>query len=186
MEDYTVNKFQQDVESIDNSDFVKAIEKMRDDFSDENKLIVVNKAIFDVTFFIPAYVEDKTELEKGKEGRLSFSQRPQTRFVLVENPDKEKYIPAFTDHNALINFRNSQAQGCQGLIMSFADLASVIEAFPNMAGFVVNPFTHNLPFTKDYILAVKQNLMQQIEKIEAERKKQNITMSSNSDDKSEN
>ena len=170
MEEYNVNKFQEDVEKIDNTDFIKAIEAMRADYTDENKSEVLNRAVFDVSFFVPAFVDtESSELVKGNDNRLSFSQRPKTRFVLVENPQGEKYIPAFTDHNDLIKFRNQQAEGCQAFVMTFPDLASVVETFPNIAGFVVNPFEHNLPFAKDFILAIKKNIMDQLEQIEKDK-----------------
>lgn len=180
MAQYTQEQFQKDVESIDNSDFVKAIEKMRADYTDKNKDEVLNRAVFDAVYFVPVFhAEDNTELVKGADDKLSFTNRPKARFVLVENPDGEKYIPAFTDQDALAAFKNEQAQGCQAFVMSFADIASVVETFPNIAGFVVNPFEHNLPFPKAFVLEIKNNIMQQLAKIEEQKKKPDITMTTN-------
>ncbi len=179
MEKYNVDRFQDDVEKIDNSEFVKAIEKMRDDYTDENKEDVVNKAVFDATYFVPAFFDTSSELTKGPDDRLSFTERPKTQFVLVENPEGEKYIPAFTDHNALIEFRNAQAEGCQAFVMSFADIESVVENFEYIAGFVVNPFEHNLPFPKDFIISIKKSIMAQMEKINEAENKPDIKMTTN-------
>lgn len=179
MEEYKAENFQEAVENIDNSEFVKAIERMRADYTDDNKNDVMNRAVFDVTYFVPAFRNDNAQLTQGKDNRLSFNENQQARFVLVENPQGEKYIPAFTDHEALLKFRNEQAQGAQGFIMTFPDLASVIEAFPNVEGFVINPFTHNLPFAKAFVAEIKKNIIAQMEKIEAEQKKANITMTTN-------
>ena len=65
------------------------------------------------------------------------------------NPQTVQRMFSLVSYEALLKFRNEQAQGAQGFIMSFPDLASVVEVFPNIAGFVINPFTHNLPFAKE-------------------------------------
>lgn len=179
METYKAESLQETVDNIDNSEFVKAIERMRADYTDDNKNDVMNRAVFDVTYFVPAFRNDAAQLTQGKDDRLSFSEQQQARFVLIENPKGEKYIPAFTDHEQLIEFRNQQAEGAQGFIMTFPDLASVIEAFPTIAGFVINPFTHNLPFAKEFVAEIKKNIIAQMEKIEAEEKKSKITMTTN-------
>lgn len=179
MDEYKVERFQQDVENIDNSAFVKAIENMRENFTDENKQDVINKAVFDVTYFVPAFFDSTSELAQGEDLRLSFAERPTSRFVLVENPEGEKYIPAFTDHNMLIEFRKAQAEGCQAFVMSFADIGSIVETFPDIAGFVINPFAHNLPFTKDYILDIKRNIVAQLEKLKEQQGGPDITMTTN-------
>ena len=114
MEEYKAENFQEAVENIDNSEFVKAIERMRADYTDDNKNDVMNRAVFDVTYFVPAFRNDNAQLTQGKDNRLSFNENQQARFVLVENPQGEKYIPAFTDHESLLKFRNEQAQGAQG------------------------------------------------------------------------
>lgn len=180
MEEYKAENFQEAVEKIDNSEFVKAIERMRADYTDDNKNDVMNKAVFDVTYFVPAFHDGSApQLSQGSDKRLSFNENQKARFVLIENAKGEKYIPAFTDHQQLIKFRNEQADGAQGFIMTFPDLASVVEAFPTIAGFVINPFTHNLPFAKDFVAAIKNNIIEQMEKIEAEQKKANIKMTTN-------
>lgn len=181
MEEFKAESLQESVEKIDNSEFIKAIEAMRADYTDDNKNDVMNRAVFDVTYFVPAFRDEASQLTQGKDDRLSFSDQKQARFVLLENPKGEKYLPAFTDHEALLKFRNEQAQGAQGFIMTFPDLASVVEAFPNIDGFVVNPFTHNLPFAKEFVAEIKKNIIAQMEKIEAEQKKSGITMTTSNE-----
>ncbi len=179
MEEYKAENFQEAVEKIDNSEFVKAIERMRADYTDDNKNDVMNRAVFDVTYFVPAFRNDAAQLTQGSDNRLSFNENQQARFVLLENPQGEKYIPAFTDHEALLEFRNAQAQGAQGFIMTFPDLASVVEAFPTVAGFVINPFTHNLPFAKEFVAEIKKNIIEQLEKIEKQEGKPDIIVTTN-------
>lgn len=181
MGEYTQQQFQNDVNSIDNTDFVKAIENMRENYTDKNKDDVLNRAVFDAVYFVPAIVDrENTELTEDENKRLSFEKRPKSQFVLIENANGEKFIPAFTDQQALLKFKEEQSQDCNAFVMSFADIASVVEVFPNIAGFVVNPFAHNLPFPRDFIAAIKKNIMDQMAKIEEDKKKSNITMTTNS------
>jgi len=183
MDKFNVSSFQDSVDRIDNTDFVKSIEAMRADYTDANKNEVLNKAIFEVVYFVPAFFDSKDELQANADDKLSFNERQRTRFVLIENPQGEKYIPAFTDNNDLLKFRDSQpeAGGCQAFVMQFADLATVIETFPNIEGFVVNPFSHNLPFAKGFVAEIKKNIMAQLEQIKSQEKKPNITMSTNTE-----
>jgi hypothetical protein len=160
---------------------------MRADYTDDNKNDVMNRAVFDVTYFVPAFRNDSAQLTQGKDNRLSFNENQQARFVLVENPQGEKYIPAFTSTELLTAFRNQQpeaAQNAQSFVMTFADLAGVTESFGFIERFVINPFDENLPFTKDFILAIKQNLQEQMAKMKqaqqnSEDSAPDITMSTN-------
>ena len=61
-EQFNVNNPGADLNDIDNSPLVEAIKKMREDFSDETRDEVLNKVIFDTTFFVPAIFDSSTEL----------------------------------------------------------------------------------------------------------------------------
>lgn len=177
---------QEDIDKIDNSELVNAIENMRNDFSDQARQDVVNITIFNSRFFVPAHFESSKELVQNEQDRLQFSERPKAKFVLIENPEGEKYIPAFTSSDLLKEFREKEAEGCQSFVMSFADIATVIETFEFISGFVINPFNHNLPFPSDFIAAIKKNLMEQMDMMEEAGidakgdDKPDITMTTNS------
>ena len=90
MEEFKAESLQETVDKIDNSEFVKAIERMRADYTDDNKNDVMNRAVFDVTYFVPAFRDDASQLTQGKDDRLSFSDQRQARFVLLENPQGDQ------------------------------------------------------------------------------------------------
>lgn len=177
---------QDDIDSIDNTELVEAIEKMRTDFSDQARQDVVNITIFNSKFFVPAHFDSSTELIQNEQERLQFNERPKAKFVLIENPEGEKYLPVFTSTDLLKEFREKEAEGCQSFVMSFADIATVIETFDFLGGFVINPFNHNLPFPSSFIAHIKSTLLEQIEKMEKEGAgadgdgKPDITMTTNS------
>ena len=187
MPEFNVSRPQQDLTKIDNSMLINAIAEMRKEYTDASRDNVVNAVVFDATFFIPAIFDKSTELVQNDNQRLEFTERPKAQFVLIENPKGEKYIPAFTSTELLTAFRNQQpeaAQNAQSFVMTFADLAGVTESFGFIEGFVINPFDENLPFTKDFILAIKQNLQEQMAKMQqaqqdSEDAAPDITMSTN-------
>lgn len=180
-EQFNVNNPGADLNDIDNSPLVEAIKKMRKDFSDETRDEVLNKVIFDTTFFVPAIFDSSTELT-SQDDRLRFSERPKAQFVLVENPEGEKYFPAFLTHDDVIAFREEQKMPCEAFLMTFADLAEIVEQQSMLKGFVVDPHGFNLPFPTEFVQGIKKTLIEQMDKLESEEKEKNkpdITMSTN-------
>lgn len=183
MADFNVKTPQEDLSKIDNSELTNAIEEMKKEYSDATRDAVVNAAVFSTTFFIPAIFDKSTELVQNDQQRLEFTERPKAQFVLIENPQGEKYLPAFTSTELLKAFRDrdEQAKTSQSFVMSFADLAGVIESFGFIQGFVINPFDQNLPFTKDFIQAIRKNLVEQMQQMQQQddSEKPDITMTTN-------
>jgi hypothetical protein len=180
-EQFNVNNPGADLNDIDNSPLVEAIEKMRENYTDEARDDVLNKVIFDTTFFVPAIFDSSTEL-KNENDRLRFSERPKAQFVLIENPEGEKYFPAFLTHDDVIAFREEQKMPCEAFLMTFADLAEIVEQQSMLKGFVVDPHGFNLPFPTEFVQGIKKTLIEQMDKLESEEKEKNkpdITMSTN-------
>lgn len=185
MANFNVSTPQEDLSKIDNSELVNAIDEMRKEYNDTTRDAVVNAAVFSTTFFAPAIFDKSTELVQNDRQRLEFTERPKAQFVLIENPKGEKYLPVFTSTELLKAFRerDEQAKISQSFVMSFADAASVVETFPFIEGFVINPFDQNLPFTKEFIQAIRKNLVEQMEFLkkqqgedESDASKPDITM----------
>ena len=44
--------------------------------------------------------------------------------------------------------------------MKFADIATLTEQTPSVNGFVINPMSTNLPYTKDMLQSIKQTLIE--------------------------
>ena len=177
-EQFNVNNPGADLNDIDNSPLVEAIKKMREDFSDETRDEVLNKVIFDTTFFVPAIFDSSTELT-SQDDRLRFSERPKAQFVLIENPEGEKYFPAFLTHDDVIAFREEQKMPCEAFLMTFADIVGVLESQSYLQGFVVDPSGYNLPFPTPFVMAIKQKLVEEMDRIEnqqAQEGRSDITM----------
>ena len=142
-----------DVSNIDNTELVEAIKAMRADFKSETQNKVINLALR-ATFFVPAVMNKKTELVEGADKRMKFEDQQTARFLLVTNPDKGTYFPAFTDRELLKDFPSEQP--FQAFAMKFPDLANLTERTPTVNGFIINPNTEKLPFTKEILGGIKQ------------------------------
>lgn len=179
MAEYNVNNGGTDLSQVDNTPLKKAIEAMRANYSDETRNEVVTKAVFDSTFFVPAQFDNTTELMTDENDRLEFNERPKAQFILIESPDGDKFIPAFTSHDGVIAFREEQKIPCEAFLMTFADIVGVLESQSYLQGFVVDPSGYNLPFPTPFVMAIKQKLVEEMDRIEnqqAQEGRSDITM----------
>ncbi len=167
--------------NIDNSALIQAIKDMRADFTPETQNKVIQLALR-ATFFVPAILDKKTELVEGKDKRVTFEDKPTARFLLISNPERGTFFPAYTDRELLKDFKTDQPY--QGFAMRFADLASLTEQTPTVNGFLINPDSEKLPFTKEILANIKQTLKAARDRAEAKKAAEasegpNITVSTN-------
>ena len=169
---------------IDNTALIEAIKEMRANFTPETQNKVINLAL-KATFFVPGIVQNKTELVMGNDKKLRFNDgSPESvRFLLISNPDRGNFFPAYTDRELLKGFKANQK--FQGFAMKFSDLANMSEQTPNVNGFVINPDTEKLPFTKEILNSIKQTIIKAREQAKAQAEAQgaeggpDITVSTN-------
>ena len=91
-----------------------------------------------------------------------FEEKPKARFLLIKKQSKDgeagdTYFPAFTDADELAKFKSNEPY--QRVKMKFGDLAMLVEQVPTIKGFVINPMSHNLPFTRDMLDGIKKVLI---------------------------
>ena len=55
--------------------------------------------------------------------------------------------------------------------MKFGDLAMLVEQVQSIKGFVINPMSHNLPFTREMLEGIKQVLIKRRNEQQAEAAK---------------
>ena len=168
---------------VDNTELVEAIKEMRANFGPETQNKVINLAL-KATFFVPGVIQNKTELVMGRDNKLRFDDsKPQSvRFLLISNPDRGNFFPAYTDRELLKDFKANQPY--QGFAMTFSDLANMSEQTPTVNGFVINPDTEKLPFTKEILDSIKQTIIkarEKAQKLQGDGDKPNIVVSTNED-----
>lgn len=175
-------------EPIRNDELLAAVDEMRDAYrtdrensTDETKAAIVaaNSKVINITlrctFLVPAIINRNTQLVQDSSNHLKFEEKPQARFMLVKHKTNGNFFPIFTDADEFKKLENKE--GFRGVNMKFADIATLTEQTPNVVGFVINPMSTNLPFTKDMLASIKQTLMEARAKKDAEKSSGGITVS---------
>lgn len=174
---------------IRNDELLEAVKEMRaayqadrENSSTETKQAInlANSKVINVTlrctFIVPAIINKNTQLVQDSSNHLKFEEKPQARFMLVKHKTNGTFFPVFTDVEEFKKIENKD--GFQAVNMKFADIATLTEQTPNVAGFVINPASTNLPYTKEMLASIKNTLIEARKKKEAENAAGGITVTS--------
>lgn len=172
---------------IRNDELIEAVKEMREAYQvfkaeendeNKNKLFAANNKIINLTlkstFIVPAVIQQNTQLVQDKQNHLKFQDKPQARFMLVKHKENGTFFPVFTDMDEFVKLENKE--GFKPVNMKFSDVATLTEQTPSVNGFVINPVSTNLPFSKDMLSTIKQTLIKARESKLAEEKNGGITV----------
>lgn len=139
---------------IENYELVEAIAMMQDDNCPENVNRMIN-CVMNAQLITPANVSKPVPVAKNNGNGTVMQQETQIQFQLIENQNKEKFFPAFTDKEEKEKWE--QAQGKHDVIMTFDGFAQVLSAPDcNVQGFVINPFGRSVAFPKEMVMSLKK------------------------------
>ena len=140
---------------IENPELLEAIEAMQEDNSPENVNRMI-ECVMRAKFIIPANVSKPVPVARNNgNGGTVMQQQSQIQFQLIENQDKEKFFPAFTDKEERDKWQ--QAQGKHDVVMTFDSFYQVLTTPDcNVLGFVINPFGKSVAFPKPMVISLKQ------------------------------
>lgn len=153
-------------QAVTNPKLIEAIQAMRENFTPDTQNVTINAALRG-TFYVPAVIERKKEIVANAKNEVKFEEKPKARFLLIKKPDGETFFPAFTDADELAKFKASEPY--QRVKMRFGDLATLVEQVPSIKGFVINPMSHNLPFTREMLENIKKVLIKRRNEMNAEK-----------------
>lgn len=148
-------------QQVTNPKLIEAINAMRENFTPDTQNVTINAALRS-TFYVPAIIEKKKEIVANANNEVKFEEKPKARFLLIKKQNKDggesdTFFPAFTDNDELAKFKTEEPY--QRVKMKFGDLAMLVEQVPTIKGFVINPMSHNLPFTREMLEGIKQVLI---------------------------
>ncbi len=159
-----------DAAVVRNDELLEAISAMRQAYKDmhdsgsedrtavnEANTKVINMTLHS-TFLVPAQISKNTQLVQDKDNHLKFEDKPQARFMLVSHTQNGKFLPVFTDADEFEKVK--EREGYQLMNMKFSDIATLTEQTPDVNGFVINPMSTNLPYTKEMLGSIKQTLIE--------------------------
>lgn len=139
---------------ISNPELLEAILNMQEDNCPEN----VNKMIdcvMQAKFITPGNVSKPMPVAHNRGNGTVMEQQTQVQFQLIENQNKEKFFPAFTDQSEKEKWEASK--GKHDVIMTFDSYVQVLsDPKCEVQGFVINPFGHSVAFPKAMVMSLKQ------------------------------
>jgi len=106
------------------------------------------KALKNARFLSPVTIEPRPE-PGGTEGKTTLKAGSQIGFIGLTDANGDYYLPVYTDWPALKQWRDIADE--QTLITSYDDISGMILRDPNSVGFIVNPYSHNIPVRRNVI-----------------------------------
>lgn len=117
---------------ITNIMLVEAIRQLKENENPETTNAVLDEIIMRAKFLMPVTL-------KGEK----------MEFNMVTNSSKQNYFVAFTDWEEMRSCISGPEQ--KAMLMTFDDYAMIMQKNDQTEGFVINPFSSNLIFKKDYV-----------------------------------
>jgi len=143
------------VNDIKNPELLQAIEEMQANNNSDTVNHMID-CVMEAKFITPGVVSKPRNVAKtDKNGATVMQQETQVQFQLIENGNKEKFFPAFTDDEEKIKWEG--AKGKDNVIMTFDSYAQVLsEDGCEVKGFVINPFGKSVAFPKPMVMSLKE------------------------------
>ena len=140
---------------VTNPELLEAIEQMQADNNPDTVNYMID-CVMEAKFITPGLVSKPRNIAKtDKNGATVMQQETQVQFQLIENNNKEKFFPAFTDDDEKNKWDG--AKGRDNVIMTFDSYAQVLgEQGCEVMGFVINPFGKSVAFPKPMVISLKQ------------------------------
>ena len=144
-----------DVKDIKNPELLDAIEEMQENNTPETVNHMID-CVMAAQFITPGVVSKPRNVAKtDSNGATVMQQETQVQFQLIENNNKEKFFPAFTDESEKMKWEGSK--GKDNVIMTFDSYAQVLsEPQCEVKGFVINPFGKSVAFPAPMVKSLKE------------------------------
>ena len=132
---------------ITNPELVAAMEECQKE-SNAGTQHAFFSALKNARFLSPVTIEPRPA-PADTEGKTTLEADTKIGFVSISNANGGHYLPAFSDWPAVKLWRNNADE--QTLITSYEDISGMVLRDPSIAGFVINPCSHNIPIIRDMI-----------------------------------
>ncbi len=149
----------QNTQNITNPELLEAIINMQEDDCEENVNLMID-CVMEAKLITPGKIDKPRNVAKtNKDGGTVMQQETQVQFQLIENGNKEKFFPAFTDQEEKKKWVASK--GKDDVVMTFDSFAEILsDPACEIKGFVINPFGRSVAFPKQMVLSLKDQKAQ--------------------------
>lgn len=131
---------------VTNPILVNAIEAIKNEITPETQDKYF-KAVIDAQFLSPVTIEPPPPA--GKDGKTTLTKDTKISFFGFTDMNGDEYLPVYTDWVALKQWRDIPDE--QTVITSYKDISGMVLNNPQSKGFVINPYSHNVPVRRNII-----------------------------------
>lgn len=139
-------------QKIENPQLLASIATFKQTVNRENEIAFL-KEMLNGRYLVPVIMETPPDqvVQPGEQVKTRVG------FQMLTNPQGEKFIPAFTDHDQLAkNPAPPQQQNNQVAIMTVRDFGMIFTQNEGCKGFVINPFGENMCIQREQLLQILQ------------------------------
>lgn len=105
------------------------------------------KAIREAKFLSPVTINPLPQ--SSIDGKTTLTQDTKISFFSFKDENNHEYYPVYTDWVALKQWRDIPDE--QTVITTYKDISSIVLSNPQSMGFVINPYSDNIPVRRDII-----------------------------------
>ena len=113
-------------------------------------LLKVAQALLNTQVMVPAQWD--LEPDKDEKGALHFQPETKISLLVVTNPNKDQFIPVFTQQEEVLKLYGNTEVQC--LIMNIEQYLPFLTQNPELAGIVVDPKGADVPFNTQFLEGV--------------------------------
>ncbi len=135
--------------NLENEALVAAMNAIRESETPETQSAFVQEAV-KAKYFAPVDVLDENGTPLVGTGKMEIPKNAKFNFKLVTNNKGEQYFPLFTDIDEFQKWNKSEQ--IKAIVVVFPQMASLVSKKADVTnGFVINPMSQNLIFTKELL-----------------------------------
>ncbi|MCL2085791.1 enhanced serine sensitivity protein SseB [Candidatus Saccharibacteria bacterium] len=132
---------------VTNSELVAAMEAIQEEVNADTQDAYF-EALKNARFLSPVTIEPRPELGDVEE-KTTLQAGTKISFSCLTDSSGDTYLPVYTDWPALKQWRDVPDE--QTMITSYDDISDMVLKDSNNVGFVINPYSHNIPVRRDVI-----------------------------------
>ncbi len=148
--------------NLENESLVATMNALRENENHETQNKFLQEAV-KAKYFAPVdIINEDGSLLQGT-GKMEIPQNSKFNFKLVTNQKGEQYFPLFTDIDEFQKWNKSEQ--IRAIVVVFPQMANLVDKkSESVKGFVLNPMSQNLVFTKELL----DNILEHAKKKQAE------------------
>lgn len=149
---------------LKNEELVAAMNAIKQNENKETQTAFVTTAVKS-KYFTPVDVINADGTPLTGNGKMEIPKDAKFNFKLVTNSKGEQYFPLFTDISEFQKWNKNEK--INTIVVVFPQMADLVSKKPEVSGFVINPMSQNLIFTREILDAMLNNVKENMQKAKA-------------------